>query len=31
MQLDIVSELLRMYEFGQQGHGLFVFTRGYVE
>jgi ubiquinone/menaquinone biosynthesis C-methylase UbiE len=26
-QLDMVAELLRMYEYGQQGHGLFVFTR----
>ncbi len=27
-QLDLVAELVRVYEYGQQGHGLFVFTRG---
>lgn len=26
-QLDIVAELVRVYEYGEQGHGLFVFTR----
>lgn len=26
-QLDIVAELVRLYEYGQQGHGLFVFRR----
>lgn len=27
-QLDIVADLVRTYEFGQLGHGLFVFRRG---
>jgi ubiquinone/menaquinone biosynthesis C-methylase UbiE len=27
-QLDLVAELVRVYEYGQQGHGLFVLSQG---
>ena len=27
-QLDLIAEMLRSYERGEQGHGLFVFARG---